>query len=88
MSAFVHAGGALTVYSVDPLMALSTTGCRKHLHTAFVSLESVPGLSFDDIRPERFDLVGIKRIVPWRHIALPVGDGIDKTCVSIVREVS
>jgi hypothetical protein len=51
MSAFVHAGGGLTVYSVDPLMALSTTGCRKHLHTAFVSLESVPGLSLDDIRP-------------------------------------
>jgi hypothetical protein len=53
-----------------------------------VSLASVPGLSPDDIGPYRFNLIGIKHIIPWRHIALPVSHGIDKTCMGIARKVS
>src|SRR5215831_9366073 len=34
-----------------------------------------------------FDIIGIKHIVPWRHIALPIGHGIDKTCVGVARKV-
>jgi len=52
-----------------------------------VSLASIPGLSSDDICPQGFDIIGIKHIVPWRHIALPVGHGIDKTCVGVARKV-
>ena len=51
-------------------------------------LASVPGLSPDDIGPYRFNLIGIKHVIPWRHIALPVSHGIDKTCVGIARKVS
>src|SRR5215813_4382005 len=48
---------------------------------------SVLRLSGDDVAPERFDIVWIEHIVPRRHIALPVGHGIDKTCVGVARKV-
>ena len=52
-----------------------------------VSLASVPMLSPDDIGPYRFNLIGIKHIIPWRHIALPVSHGIDKTCMGVAWKV-
>ena len=42
----------------------------------------------NDIGPQRFDLIGIKHIVPWRHITFTVGHRINKPSVSIARKVS
>src|SRR6266852_1773769 len=42
----------------------------------------------DDVRPQRFDVVGFEHIAPRRHVAHAVGHGIDEARVILARKLA